>query len=107
MSDPVLHIKDSYYFEIPKPLAPAHFEGKNFPNVWVKNDEQFQGWEAHRLYQRLEEAVGHDLHLPQESELIEHWHDWQHDGANHVNAGRPLDIYIELLAAKYGAEYKA
>ena len=26
MADPVLHIKDAYYFEVPKLLAPANYK---------------------------------------------------------------------------------
>jgi F-type H+-transporting ATPase subunit a len=108
MSDPVLHIKDSFYFEVPKPLARAHYLGKDFPAVWVKNDDQFQSWEAHRLYERMSEiAERHHLQVPSEHELTEHWEHWQHEGSKHQNFRRPLDVYIESLAAKYQAQHNA
>jgi F-type H+-transporting ATPase subunit a len=103
MADPVLHIKDSFYFEVPKPLAPAHFKGKDFPRVWVKNDDQFQEWEAKRLYEQLKEVAGSDAEFPDEHELIHDWQHWQHEGINH---GRPLSLYLESLEAKTHKHYE-
>lgn len=102
MADPVLHIKDSFYFEVPKPLARANYEGKKFPEVWVKNDDQFQEWEAKRLYHELEALSGGEVKLPDEHDLIHDWQHWQHEGINH---GRPLGVYLEMLLAKNRAEY--
>jgi F-type H+-transporting ATPase subunit a len=106
MADPVLHIKDSYYFEVPKPLYPAHYQGKDFPNVWVKNDDQFQDWEAERLYHRLQELAGDKVKLPDEHGLIHDWHHWQHEAPNHGNFAKPLDVYIESLANRYKNDYQ-
>ena len=103
MADPVLHIKDSFYFEVPKPLAPSGFEGKDFPRVWVKNDDQFQEWEAKRLYEKLSEHEGDGLKLPDEHDLIHDWQHWQHEGINH---GRPLSLYLESLEAKHQQEFQ-
>ena len=107
MSDPVLHIKDSYYFEVPKPLYPARYEGKNFPNVWVKNDEQFQEWEAERLYHRIQELAGDNVKLPDEHGLIHDWQHWQHEAPNHGNFAKPLDVYSETLANRFKNDYRS
>ena len=53
MADPILHIKDSYYFEVPKLMVRSHFAGKWFPEVWVRLDDDFQLWEADSLHQQL------------------------------------------------------
>ena len=51
MSDPVLHIKDSFFFEVPKVLAPSNFQKREeFPDVWISLDPEFQDWEFKRLY---------------------------------------------------------
>ena len=58
MSSPELHIKDSYYFELPKLLWQSARKTKaDFPSVWIKNDAQFQAWEADRLCERLTKAA--------------------------------------------------
>lgn len=103
MADPVLHIKDSFYFEVPKPLARAHFQGKDFPGVWVKNDDQFQQWEAERLYHELHELAGSEIKLPDEHGLIHDWQHWQHEGHNH---GRPFSLYLDSLLASDQAGYQ-
>jgi len=106
MSDPVLHIKDSYYFEVPKFLAPARYKDKSeFPNVWVKNDAQFQEWEAERLYHGLEEMAGDQVQLPDEHDLIHDWQHWQHEGANHENFAKPLDVYLESFEQRFRNDY--
>lgn len=105
MSDPVLHIKDSYYFEVPKFLAPARYTDKDqFPNVWVKNDPQFQEWEAERLYHGLQEKFS-GAKLPDEHDLIHEWQHWQHAGKNHANFGKPLDAYLESFASQLRSDY--
>ncbi|MFN0018066.1 MAG: hypothetical protein ACKVP0_07395, partial [Pirellulaceae bacterium] len=54
MANPVLHIKDSYYFEVPKVLCPSNFQSlKDFPEVWTRLDPEFQQWEFDRLYEEL------------------------------------------------------
>ena len=59
MASPVLHIKDAYYFEVPKALWPSARRSKaDFPDVWVKLDPEFQLWEAERLHEGLAQVVG-------------------------------------------------
>jgi F-type H+-transporting ATPase subunit a len=107
MADPVLHIKDSYYFEVPKPLWPVHHTDKSqFPNVWVKNDDQFQEWEAERLYRGLQGMAG-SATLPDEHELIHEWQHWQHAAPNHANFAAPFDVYLESIAGTKDGEWFA
>ena len=90
MASAVLHIKDSYYFEVPKGLLPRHYATKaDFPTLWVQLDPQFQDWEAKRLYDefaKLNPSVG------SESELLREYREWKHDHSNH---GKPFDRFLE------------
>jgi F-type H+-transporting ATPase subunit a len=90
MANPVLHIKDSYYFEVPKVLAPADFKKRqDFPDVWIRLDPDFQNWQFKRLYDQLDAAgVG----MPSRAEVQEQWHHWQH--ANHANFAKPFDVFL-------------
>ena len=90
MSSPVLHIKDAYYFEVPKLLWQSNHEGKaNFPDVWVRLDDYFQLWEAERLYGKgLESLDG----APEWPVLRDEYLEWKHD---HANFGKPLDVMLE------------
>jgi len=109
MSDPVLHIKDSYYFEVPKFMLPARYKDKSeFPDVWVKNDDQFQKWEASRLHRGLEEmAAVKQIEIPGHHELEHQWEHWQHEAPNHGNFAKPLDVYLESLRARLQSDYSA
>ena len=71
MADPIFHIKDAYFFEVPRFLYPSGRENaKDFPNVWVKLDKDFQDQQAREIQ---EEYTG-SAELPS----IEDWHHWQH-----------------------------
>ncbi len=96
MASDILHIKDSYYFEIPKVLLPARHETKaDFPLVWVKLDDQFQKWEFARLYPKLDELK---LKPPKDEHDTEHdWEHWTHAGANH---GKPFDVYRKSMPTR-------
>ncbi len=97
MADPVLHIKDSYYFEVPKLLYPHEYTRRQqFPDVWISLDPEFQEWEAERLYKEL-----HALNagLPAHDKTLDDWHHWVH--ADHANFAKPLK---EFLNEKYQAQ---
>lgn len=103
MASPILHIKDSYYFEIPKMMWRWNSQTKkDFPDVYVKLDPDFQHWEAHRLVHELEELTGHE---PELHHLEEHWSHWQHEG--HANHGKPLDVYLEEQLAQVKQEHRS
>jgi F-type H+-transporting ATPase subunit a len=91
MADPVLHIKDSYYFEVPKVLwVSSRKTRQDFPDVWVSLDPQYQDWEFGRLYQELT-ALG--VKLPPQAMAKQQWKDWQH--VDHANFATPFDYYLE------------
>lgn len=100
MADPILHIKDSYYFEIPKVLYPYEYNSAGkFPAVWISLDPEFQNWEFERLYQEL--SVG-DAGLPAKETTKHEWQHWVH--ADHANFAKPYDVFLE---EKYQAQVKA
>jgi F-type H+-transporting ATPase subunit a len=90
MADPVLHIKDSYYFEVPKALWPRRADDREFPDVWVRLDPQYQDWEFERLYASLAKLGA--ITTP-EAEAKSQWHQWQHH--DHADFGKPFSVYLE------------
>lgn len=93
MANPVLHIKDSYYFEVPKRLWASHRTGrKDFPDVWVRLDPDFQNWEFDRLYAGLVQA---GVRLPGKEQTLKDWHDWVH--ADHARHAVPFDGFLEAI----------
>lgn len=94
MADPLLHIKDSYYFEVPKALWPSNRESiGDFPSHWVRNDPHFRKWEAKQIHEALVEATGDsDLVLDWDALAAEYEH-WQHE--DHANFGKPFDVFLE------------
>ena len=112
MADPILHIKDSYYFELPKRLVPRRYGDKSeFPDLWVKLDDEFQAWEAERLYDEFENlnppkdklgffsgkevAEGHVQRTPAEAKehLLGEYEHWIHESRS--NHGAPFDVFLE------------
>ena len=94
-SDPLLHIKDSYYFDVPRKFWRAGYESPqqlaDQVGGWViRNDADYQDWEADRFLAELSEIVGDDDAL---SHAKEAWHHWQH--ADKRRHGRPFDQYVE------------
>lgn len=96
MANPVLHIKDSYYFEVPKVLCPSNFHSlKDFPAVWISLDPEFQNWEFDRLYDELtaDRSGGPKLALPPKAVLQKAWQEWVE--SDHANHGKPFDVFVE------------
>jgi F-type H+-transporting ATPase subunit a len=90
MADPVLHIKDAYYFEVPKLLWPRDANDRSFPDVWVRLDPEYQDWEFARLYEQLARLGG----ITKSEEAAERdWHHWTHE--DHANFGKPFSVYLE------------
>lgn len=99
MSDPILHIKDSYYFEVPARLAPSHRESiAEFPNVWIRLDPDFQLWEAKLVFEHLAEQ---NKGTPSEEDFLHDWEHWQHEPGNH---GKPVRRYLQVLAEEKNDE---
>ncbi|MFM7843515.1 MAG: F0F1 ATP synthase subunit A [Planctomycetota bacterium] len=111
MSSPELHIKDSYYFELPKVLWQSTRKTKaDFPSVWVKNDAQFQTWEAERLCERLAELNSQSsFGLPDQKTLLSDYESWKHH--DHKNFGKSFRVYLaeqrDALQEQYQAWVKA
>jgi F-type H+-transporting ATPase subunit a len=100
MASPVLHIKDSYYFDVPKFLWPAHHQSKaEFPDVWVKLDPDFQLWEAERLHGDLAQVAD----APSWPELRDEYLAF---GQEPTGFGKPLDTMLEEHDQQLRAEYK-
>jgi F-type H+-transporting ATPase subunit a len=91
MADPVLHIKDSYYFEVPKLLYAYDYQKRQeFPDVWISLDPDFQKWEAERLYAELQER---DAGLPPKETVLRDWE--QFVDADHKNFAKPLKVFLD------------
>ena len=101
MASPILHIKDAYFFEVPKPLWPSHRESRDdFPDVWIELDPDFQLWEAQRLHSELADEPG----VPSWPELRDQYLHWK---TEHANFGKPLDVMLGEQSDQVQAEYQA
>jgi len=93
MANPILHIKDAYYFEVPKGLWSADYsgiekDGDHFPDWLVKLDQHFLDWQAGRL---LDSSAAQSLGL--DGNVMGDYHHWLH--ADHDNVGKPISAYLE------------
>lgn len=93
----ILHIKDSYYFDVPWFLWGSNREGVKmspsdggFADWLVKLDQDYLDWQAARVCERAGD-VG--IELPAFETLKDGYHHWLH--ANHDNVGKPLSAYLE------------
>jgi F-type H+-transporting ATPase subunit a len=88
----LLHIKDSYYFEVPKFLWQSErSERKEFPEHWVRLDDEYQDWEAERQIDALAASPAFEQ-VPAKAQLLRSYHQWKHEGANFA---KPFDRYLE------------
>ncbi len=102
MASTVLHIKDAYYFEVPKIFWPSNRQSKaEFPDVWVSLDPDFQLWEAERLHAAMVKAIPD---VPDWNALRGEYLAWKQD---HANVGKPLDVMLELRYEKARDAYQA
>jgi F-type H+-transporting ATPase subunit a len=115
----ILHIKDSYYFEVPRILWRSNCQSiHEFPEVWIQNDPEYQAWEADQHAHNLEELIEifnsrqtriNENHptteVPDGHAMVEHWQHWQHE--DHMNAGRPFDLYVERELASFQTAYQS
>jgi len=93
----LLHIKDSYYFEIPKFLAPSHRATRNdFPEYWIRLDDEYQDWEASRLLDGLV-ASGKFKDMPARDRLLTDYHRWREQDKNFA---KPLDRFLETAPSQ-------
>ncbi|PHR87048.1 MAG: ATP synthase F0 subunit A [Blastopirellula sp.] len=96
MADAILHIKDSYYFDVPKWLWSADYKShEDFPEVWVRLDSDFQKWEAEQLYLGLEQVNAKQTgKMPTSEEFQDGYSSWTHLPGNH---GKPAKRYLKHL----------
>ena len=94
MASAVLHIKDSYYFEVPKFLWSVNHQDKaDYPDVWVRLDPDFQKWEAARFYPEYARLRGAEA--KPFAELSTAYETWKHD---HAHAGKSFATFLEESA---------
>jgi len=92
MASPLLHIKDSYYFEVPRALWPSSRRTREeFPEHYIRLDGDYQNWEADRLYAGLAKIEGLTGE-PAKDELIAEYQHWRHQPANFA---KPFDRFFE------------
>jgi F-type H+-transporting ATPase subunit a len=95
MASDILHIKDSFYFEVPRALWRSNRESpqelyKDFGSWVIWNDPDYQDWEAAQIVARLEQIGARQSDV---NNLIEQWREWQH--SRPLRFGRPLDQFLE------------
>jgi F-type H+-transporting ATPase subunit a len=92
MASSILHIKDSYYFEVPRFLWPSDRKSiADFPEHYVRLDPDYQLWEAHRQVDALAgDAAFQDV--PAKESLLEQYEHWSHESANFA---KPFDRFLE------------
>jgi len=95
MASDILHIKDGYYFDVPKALWSVHHQSsaefRDSVGAWfVRNDDDYQDWEADQYLSALAKLGVDGSHL---EHLKSEWKAWQH--ADEARHGRPLDRYID------------
>ena len=106
MASAVLHIKDSYYFDVPKFLWPSNRgQIEDFPDVWVRLDADYQLWEAARIHGSIQKLdTAHTQSVPSWDEAREGYLHWKND---HANFAKPFDVYLESHAEWYENVAKA
>lgn len=94
MASHILHIKDSYYFEVPRGLWKKDYQSpKEFYDAYgpwvVRNDADYQDWAAQKLVSELKPIVAEPGEL---DGLATQWKQWQHQ--KHARHGRPMEQYL-------------
>lgn len=100
MASPVLHIKDSFFFEVPKSLWPVRLGStEDFVGAyetWLRLDPHFQEWEAELFYEKYAALKA----SPQpKTELLHEYAEWKH---HHAHAGKP---FWRFLAEQHDKEW--
>ncbi len=111
MASDILHIKDSFYFEVPKALWKSERESasglaKSYGAWVIRNDEDYQDWESIRVIDGLKGLVKNPKVL---EDLPAKWKAWQQEKA--IRHGRPIDQFLDdemaslrAAAKKWGAK---
>jgi F-type H+-transporting ATPase subunit a len=110
MASAILHIKDSYYFEVPKMLwRYKKTELRDLPDVWIQLEPHFQEWQIAKFLDAANQGGGDWAALSEiggiprgdnrVSELTAAWKEWQHKPGNH---GKPFYVYLNEYAEEIG-----
>ena len=92
MASAILHIKDAYYFEVPRALWKSDRKSiDDFPEHYVRLDADYQNWEADRQYEGLAKVDSLE-NMPSKDSLISQWHAWGHLDENFA---KPFDRFLE------------
>jgi F-type H+-transporting ATPase subunit a len=92
MSNIILHIKDSYYFEVPKMLWRSNYESpEKLPDWLVRLDDDYQNFEAAKIAEGLKTIGAPTVNV---EGLQQSWNAWKHE--NKKYEGWPLDAYLDL-----------
>ncbi len=92
MSNIILHIKDSYYFEVPKMLWRSNFKSvEELPSWLVRLDDDYQNFEAAKVVEGLKSIGAPAINV---DGLQQTWTAWKH--SNNKYEGWPLDAYLDL-----------
>ncbi len=92
MASSILHIKDAYYFEVPRFLWPSDRKSiADFPEHYVRLDADYQLWEAHRQVNALAGDAAFQ-NVPAKEALLEQYEHWGHES---VNFAKPFDRFLE------------
>ncbi len=95
MASDILHIKDGYFFEVPKVLWRSNLQkSSDFPSWFVRLDSDYQSFEADSFVAGLTEIGVDSVTL---TGLKSTWQEWQHQGAK--TTGWPIDAYLEQQAS--------
>lgn len=98
MSSSILHIKDSYYFEVPKFLMRSDRKTReDFPEFWIRLDPDYQLWEANRQLDGLEKSTTFNADMPSRDTLLAEFKEWHHD---HANFAKPFDKFLETAPSQ-------
>ncbi|MBN1854482.1 MAG: F0F1 ATP synthase subunit A, partial [Pirellulales bacterium] len=94
MASNILHIKDSYHFEVPKALWRSHREARDdFPEYWVRLDPDYQDWEASKLYDALADSSWmDDVQMPSKESVIQDYHAWR---GTRKHFAKPFTTFLE------------
>ncbi len=94
MASSILHIKDSYYFEVPKALKRSHRTTReDFPAFWVRLDDEYQTWAANRTLDLVEKSTTFKAaELSDRASVLKQFNEWH---ADHKNFAKPFDAYLE------------
>ncbi len=94
MSEGILHIRDAYYFDVPKSLWQSSRDSRSdFPSYWVRLDPEYQDWEAERMVDLLVDAPAFaEAGQPGKAELLSQYKAWREEPTNFA---KPFDGFLE------------